>query len=156
MLDPVTALGVAANVVQFVQLGIKIFKKSGALYKSTSGKATEDAQLESIAEDLMILTMYSARPLLARDPDACSPAESQLLQLTSDCKDVSKRMQELLKDLNIEEATELDLRHRVRRSWKAFHSTIQRMKKSGEIDSISKTLDGLSRRLGTCLLAIFK
>jgi hypothetical protein len=54
MLDPFTALNIAAAVVQFVDFGSKILSDSYAIYKSSSTSEHED--IKSITTDLATLT----------------------------------------------------------------------------------------------------
>lgn len=56
MLDPLTALGVAGNIVQFVDFTVKLMSKSHELYKSTDGALVGNKDLEAIAANLNRLT----------------------------------------------------------------------------------------------------
>jgi len=46
-MDPLTALSVAAAVVQFVDYGTRIVAKGTNLYKSADGALTENIELET-------------------------------------------------------------------------------------------------------------
>ncbi|KAH8663414.1 hypothetical protein BGZ60DRAFT_67197 [Tricladium varicosporioides] len=52
MLDPFTALGVAGNIVQFVDFSTKLISKSHKIYKSAEGALMENQDLEAIALNL--------------------------------------------------------------------------------------------------------
>lgn len=106
MLEPFTALNVAANIVQFIELGIKIFAKSNELYKSASGRLPEHRELESASQSLEILVLYGANSPFTTGPDQCSPAEKQLIRLTSDCEKLSNRLKEILEPLRLENKEE--------------------------------------------------
>ena len=54
MLDPLTALAVAGNIVQFVDLGYKILSNSFEIYKS--GTTEGNRQLETVTDDLIALS----------------------------------------------------------------------------------------------------
>jgi hypothetical protein len=56
MLDPLTALGVAGTIVQFVDFTVKLMSKSHELYKSTDGALVGNKDLEAIAANLNRLT----------------------------------------------------------------------------------------------------
>ena len=51
VLDPFSALGLASNIVQFIDFASKLVSKSVKLYRSSSGKSTEDT-LEQVTHDL--------------------------------------------------------------------------------------------------------
>jgi hypothetical protein len=52
MLDPITALGIASNVAQFIDLGLKATSKAREIHRSASGMTAENADLELVAKDL--------------------------------------------------------------------------------------------------------
>ncbi|TVY39372.1 hypothetical protein LSUB1_G003985 [Lachnellula subtilissima] len=56
MLDPLAALGVAGNIVQFVDFTVKLISKSHELHKSADGASTGNKDLEAIAGNLKRLT----------------------------------------------------------------------------------------------------
>jgi RNA binding exosome subunit len=51
-LDPITALGVAGNIVQFIDFGLKATSKAREIHKSAAGALQENVDIEAIAEDL--------------------------------------------------------------------------------------------------------
>lgn len=48
MLDPLTALSLAGNVVQFVQFGCTLAAKAHEVYSFKSGTAEESLEMESV------------------------------------------------------------------------------------------------------------
>jgi hypothetical protein len=52
MLDPITALGVAGNIVQFIDFGLKATSKAREIYRSADGAIQENADLGVVTEDL--------------------------------------------------------------------------------------------------------
>ena len=62
-MDPLTAAGLASNIVQFVEFTTKILSGARRLYTSTSGAIEENQKLESLTENLRELaerTRYNA------------------------------------------------------------------------------------------------
>jgi hypothetical protein len=55
MLDPLTALSVAGNIVQFIDFSTKLIAKGHELYNSVDGATVGNAELEVIARDLQDL-----------------------------------------------------------------------------------------------------
>ena len=48
MMDPVAALGLAGNIVQFVGFSCRVLQDTKSLYKSTTGASAENDVLEVI------------------------------------------------------------------------------------------------------------
>lgn len=55
MLDPITALGIAGNVVQFIDFGIKATSKTREIRKNAKRMTVADADLEFVTKDLVAL-----------------------------------------------------------------------------------------------------
>ncbi|KAL9058090.1 MAG: hypothetical protein Q9162_001952 [Coniocarpon cinnabarinum] len=56
MADPISALGLAANIVNIVDCGIKLLSKTKALYRSAQTASTDHLNLEIVARDLQSLS----------------------------------------------------------------------------------------------------
>lgn len=54
-MDPLSALSLAGNILQFIDFGTKLFSKAGELYKSTVGSLAANDQLELVTADLRAL-----------------------------------------------------------------------------------------------------
>jgi hypothetical protein len=52
MLDPLTALSVAANVVQFIDFGLKATSKAREIHKSPNGALKENTRIETLTKDI--------------------------------------------------------------------------------------------------------
>ena len=52
MMDPVAALGLAGNIVLFVDFSCKVLQDTKSLYKSTTGASADNDVLEVICRDL--------------------------------------------------------------------------------------------------------
>jgi hypothetical protein len=55
MMDPITALGVAGNIVQFIDFGLKATSKAREIHQSTDGALVENVDLEVVVIDLAAL-----------------------------------------------------------------------------------------------------
>jgi hypothetical protein len=65
-MDPITALGVAGTIVQFVDFGIRVVSKSNKIYHSGDGSLAENYDLEKVANDLVVIQTqlrHALRPL---------------------------------------------------------------------------------------------
>lgn len=51
-MDPLTAIGLAANIIQFVDFTAKLLNTTKTLYQSTSGQTRENADLGENMEEM--------------------------------------------------------------------------------------------------------
>jgi len=56
VLDPLSAIGLAGNIVQFVDFSFKLVTETRSIYHSTSGVTTENVLLSAIADDIQKLS----------------------------------------------------------------------------------------------------
>lgn len=94
MLDPITALGIAGNICQFVDFGLKVTSKATKIYKSSDGVLSENIDIETWAEDLTNvitkLEISSATPTGSDSLDdickRCTAAANELLEVLKSAK----------------------------------------------------------------------
>lgn len=70
-MDPLTALSVAGNVIQFVDFSTKLLSQGYELYKSVGGKLKADEELELIASDLSGLVKKFQEANIQSSPPVC-------------------------------------------------------------------------------------
>jgi energy-coupling factor transporter ATP-binding protein EcfA2 len=96
-MDPMSALSVAAAVIQFVDFGGHLLSDTYEIYISPSGQKDNLVQLSALASDLLQLSDQvdrKSRALTQNEQHAKS--ENQLLKLCSECKTTSKDLQNAL------------------------------------------------------------
>lgn len=146
-LEALAAISLAANVVQFIDTGCKLFSKSHKLYKSASGMSVEDWELKQIARNLEELSLFAVTLPTREDKDCFNKSEQSLRDIAVACRDLANDLRGILEPLKIEDADEGS-----QRKWNAFMVALQRMKKSGKIDGIAKRLDMLGRQVASSLV----
>ncbi|MCJ1354596.1 MAG: hypothetical protein MMC33_004585 [Icmadophila ericetorum] len=107
MLDPFTALSVAGNVVQFVQLGCQLAWKAHHVYSSASGVTEENMDIEGTMKRLLqtvqelelhqMQANHAARNRSLQSPEA----EARLLQIADACKMLAKDILQRLETLKV-------------------------------------------------------
>jgi hypothetical protein len=110
VLDPISALGLAGNVVQFVEFCGNVVSESRRNYRSTTDTSLENTELESIAEDLRRLTTQ----LHSSDGDRAISAagDQELTKLLVSCNEVAD---ELLRAVEL-----LKVKQGPHRKWNSF------------------------------------
>lgn len=144
-LESLAAFGLAANIIQFVQFGYKLFSESRVLYKASDKRVEESVELEIISKALKRLSDD-----LAAIPSSTTPqpqAEAELLPLAKCCQTIADELLVALKELQVKGA---------KGKWQCFRSALKRIWKSQEIESMARRLDSISAHLSNCLISVLK
>lgn len=92
-MDPLTALGLAANIVQFVDFGFKLLGGAREIYSSASGATKDNEVLESVTKKMDMLSIaLSAVPTTPNQ----SQEEKDLSNLAAECAMASNEIFKLL------------------------------------------------------------
>ena len=144
-LESLAALGIAANIIQFVEFGCKLFSQSRALYKASDERVEESVELEIISKALKRLS----NDLLAT-PSSTMPqsqAEADLLPLAKRCQAIADELLVALNKLQVNGG---------KGKWQCFRSALKRIWKSHEIDNMARKFDSICGHLTSCLLNVLK
>ncbi|KAJ3578357.1 hypothetical protein NPX13_g2210 [Xylaria arbuscula] len=87
-------IGLASNVLQFIQLGTKLALEARELYRSANGATLSNTRVRADAESLKLL-MKQIQASIAAAPSG-TEAEEQLLQCARSCNDVTDQLLYLL------------------------------------------------------------
>lgn len=97
-MDPFTALGLAANICQFVDFGYKLVSGAFELYNSMDGTLSANKILESIAKDLANLCTELEQASLDSNHGSTSEPEAALIPLARACKAMGQELFSVLED----------------------------------------------------------
>jgi hypothetical protein len=155
MLDPFTALGVAGNIVQFVDFATKLISKSHKIYKSADGALMENQDLEVIALSLNRLNeslrMDMSRHLLPpvrpgmKLPDYTpeNRAEIELGAISAKCTAVASDLLSILRMFKVQGKST---------KWKSFKMALKSVWDDDQIQDAVSNLEQCRRELDTELL----
>jgi hypothetical protein len=146
-MDPLTALGVAASIIQFVDFGSSLVSGSVERYRSATGASASNDELESLTEDLRNMSTELEVAPHASHTGQLSKNEVTLSKLSSKCHDVADELLAMLDDL------------RVRGKHKALGSLMQAIRSMGKekkIRELRKRLQTIQSSLILCLSAIMR
>ncbi|ORY14705.1 hypothetical protein BCR34DRAFT_225132 [Clohesyomyces aquaticus] len=141
VVDPFSALGLAGNVVQFLDFGSKLISESHAIYNNASGAGTANVELELVYTDLSHLTKALENP-----PDVSSN-EGELRQLASSCRSVAVELLDIVQALKVNK----NCKHR---KWRSFRQALKTVWKQSDIDTLQARLDSFRGQLTVRLVAI--
>lgn len=146
VLDPVSALGVAAGVAQFINFGTKVI--SGSLEitkykitestKSGTGRFSATKDLESITKDLHDVSSIIEQSSCARNLNR--DLTSNELELQSLCKDCREIASDLIAALEKLKAGKQD-------RWGNFRQALKCIWGEEKIKKLSQRLDGFRQQL---------
>jgi hypothetical protein len=91
-MDPFAAIGLASNIISFVDYSTKIVNGAREIYDSTSGMTQENKSLESIVSEMKELSSK----LLPHTGSARSENEEALCRIAAECNIISDHILEHL------------------------------------------------------------
>ena len=146
VLDPFSALGLAGNVVQFVDFGTKLFAGAAELYRSVDGTLQVNAQLEAITQDLSSMSaelgnasFYGAQPI--------SADVKHLMDLVLSCKGLADELLLVLTRLKVSNG---------HKKWKSISQAFASAWKGKEIEAYVGKLDKFRSQMTAHLVAILR
>ncbi|KAF2869034.1 hypothetical protein BDV95DRAFT_609281 [Massariosphaeria phaeospora] len=143
MADPLTAIGLAGNIVQFVAFCGTLLSKTQELYKSADGALVEYLELEAITTHLDRLTVGMMRA----GPQARSEPERQLEDLCRQCRTTAQELLQAVNKLKVDGKS---------KKWKSFRQALNTIWSSDRIHSISSRLDALRGQIDTTLIVLLR
>jgi hypothetical protein len=144
VLDPLSALGLASNVVQFVDFSWKLLSSGNTIYHSKNGALLENQEVEMIADDMSQLTHRLHKSLvLTRKSALLTEAEKELMSLSQACEAVAKELLAALDKLKIK-----GKRHR----WNSFLGALMTVWTEDKVAAIRRRLEEFRSQLDTHVL----
>ena|SRR5277367_356425 len=92
-MDPLTAIGLASSIVQFVDFGTKLIGGAREIYRSTTGTTAQNATLEVVITEVRAWCSRLNSP----DPSSVySEEEKAICSLAAECQKLSGEILELI------------------------------------------------------------
>ncbi|EPE34009.1 hypothetical protein GLAREA_07022 [Glarea lozoyensis ATCC 20868] len=147
MADPLTALGLAASIVQFISFTSSLISKASEISNTAQGATVEIIELKAIATNITTLNAEILPPSAPRGNDQQSRKAAKsgelLHELCTGCEEVSKKLLDVLEKLECEGG---------RSKWKSFRQALKTVWKESEIEALSKRLERYRGQIDTALL----
>jgi hypothetical protein len=140
VLDPFTAIGLAGNIVQFVDYSSKLISSTYEIYRSSTGSSENHVYLESIATRLLELNRTLEQPKLT----GTKSYDKALLELRAEC---SQDAEDLLKLIEA-------LRAKKDSKWSSFRKALRSAWKKEEISRLEGRLVAHRNEIATQLTAM--
>ncbi|KAH8782029.1 hypothetical protein F5882DRAFT_499362 [Hyaloscypha sp. PMI_1271] len=140
-MDPLTALGLAGNIVQFVDFTSKLISTTQKLYDSSSGAKDEHLELENLARNIQEQAEHAKSRLGGvSGPAILSKEHGTILDLSDQCIEVSNQLLSLLESVKVKGQ---------HRGWDSFHQALRSVWKKEDIKALQQRLDRISNHLNT-------
>jgi hypothetical protein len=147
-MDPFSALGLASNVVSFVDFSCKLFSKAREIYSSASGQSQEVEDLTTIAEHIRGLSSRIS-PVPLPDPREFHVPESdrRLNELAYLCGQAASDLLDALEKV----------RARAPKSkWESFRAVLVMVMSQEKINSLEERLEKYRRQVIMALEVIHR
>ncbi|GFN19674.1 uncharacterized protein AtWU_09479 [Aspergillus tubingensis] len=127
-MDPLTAVGLASNIISFVDFTTQVISRCEELYRSASGATAENLELEDLATNIRRLA-----------EETQSTKEDEILKsLSSQCISVSDELIALLNSVKVKSD---------RRGWASIHQALKSVWKQSDIDDLQQRLNQIQAQL---------
>jgi hypothetical protein len=123
-MDPITAVGFAANILNFVDFSWSLIKGSYEVYEL--GTTSGNKRITSVLDDLDGITKS-----LQSDVEGDTPHVKDLKSLAAECVKVSQELSAILKELEMKEGNKV---------WRSLEAKWKSMRKEKEIAAIEQKL----------------
>ena len=145
MADPITGFGLAANVIQFLEFGGKLFDTSRQIYRR--GALQDYTEIQLVAKDLRNLaTSLEKSSKQQQDNDQCRDADTLLQSLSIECQNICNDLLEILDEL---EAQSGDTKRTKRKS---FYVAIRTLWKTERIENLRRRMSEMRQELITHII----
>lgn len=136
MLDPLTALSLAAAVIQFVDFGSKLIATSHEIYISVNGATKENATIGEVTADIK---GFCRRLVEQGDTiHGFSSDEVELTRLARSCEELAHDLLCLLANLKVAPGAS---------KWQAFKKAILAARKGGNVQDLEKRLSKIQKQI---------
>ena len=128
MLDPISAIGLAGNIVQFVDFSWGLLRETKDLYNSSEGTTADIDVLERISNDIININDTLTAP------SAADAIPDQMRDLASQCKRIAQELLEILDKVKAKEP---------RKKWRSFVAALRSVWKKKQIEDLVRRLERL-------------
>ncbi|XTI93234.1 hypothetical protein V2W45_1430275 [Cenococcum geophilum] len=153
VLEPLSAISLAGNVVQFIDFCSKLLAESWELYRSSAGATASNLELEKTAESLGQLSDRINFSLESRtgatdyqpSTDKATNAEEALRNTAISCRRVADDLLKTLHDLRVKGPN---------KKWQSFLQPLRGIQKKEQIEQMSRRLSKYREELSLHLVTI--
>lgn len=147
VLDPISALGVAAAVVQFVDFGFELTSKSRELAKSSTGSLIDHRDLIDAANRLEILDDRLQKSSAIVQQQKLSREEEALLEVSGKCRKTAGELRKTLESIAAKPGEG---------TFKSFRQAFKAVWHKDSIENMRSRINDLQQQLCIHLLVVMR
>jgi len=136
-MDPLSALGLAANVLQFVQFAFGLLTNAQRIHLSGPGPSDEEQRVEGIHARLLDFSaLLQGRQQSHNENEAIFPSSKYILalaKLVEECQGHCEKLLEITRKLQVKDGTKA-------RRWKSFEKALYETRKKEDIESLKSRI----------------
>ena len=144
-MDPLSALSLASNIVQLVDVGTRVVSASFELY-SPDGISV-NGELESVISDLVSICSALEKPQDRISELSSSKSEIQLIPLCESCKNLGEELLAVLNSVKVQSP---------HKKWQSFRQALKAVWKEKEIERYKRRIADLRSEISLRLLGILR
>jgi len=144
MLDPLSAVSLAAAILQFVDFGSKFIVSGYEIYRSADGATEENLDIEHLT-----LMIHEFQERFSPSPNPLTRSGQELQKLAQECSNVAEDLLALLDKLKVKDKGTF-------RTWDAIRQSCRLAWKKGEIAKKEKLLNNISTQVNSRLLYMIR
>ena len=144
-MDPLSIIGLAGNILQFLDMGGKLVSGALELYNANDGSTSSNRALEETSLDLYRLCKRLEQRAETFHGHMRTESEAALLPLVESCSTLGVELVKLLEDLKVKG------RHR---SWKSAFKVVETAWKAKDIRRYENQLNLYRSQITTRLLTL--
>ena len=144
-MDPLSALSLASNIVQLVDVGTRVVSASFELY-GPDGIST-NGELESVMSDLVQICSALEQPQQQINGPGSSNSELQLIPLSKSCKNLGEELLTVLYSLKVQSP---------QKKWQSFRQALKAVWKEKEIHRYKERITSLRSEISLRLTSILR
>lgn len=146
-MDPLSALGLASNIIQVVDFGSRLVFKGREIYGSVDGATAVNRELESITTDLNRVCAELIAPERYINKEQASEPEVALIALSRSCQTLGEELLSVLRKLKVKG------RHQ---QWDTARQALRSVWKESKICGYEKRLGEYRSQITTSLISILR
>ncbi|KAI1101033.1 hypothetical protein F4804DRAFT_24420 [Jackrogersella minutella] len=148
-MDPFTALGAAAAILQFVDLSAKIIGSAHEIYTSQSGAARENIRIEEVTKRVKQLSQHIESSAVQQAGTPSSQTSNAIVELAQKAQSLAEQLLRSLASLSIDRSARFQ-------SWQALRIAIHGYMQAAHINALQTRLDGLRSELMLHLIVMIR
>ncbi len=143
VLDPLSAIGLAGNVIQFIDFGCSILAEARENYRSASGTSEENIELGNVAESLHQFTVRLQHSKDGQNP--LTGTDEAFMKVLESCQGVADEL--------LQAAQRLKVKDGPNKRWNSFRQALSTVWHKEKMSGIQKRLSFLREQVTLCLVS---